>query len=180
MRPSYCWTRRLPRWTPNPNRRFRRPCRGCSRAALSSPSLIVYRRSMHSIESWCSIEAASSKTARRADCYKPRGSTAECTAVKSGSARSKCHEPIEILRSLGRGRGVVGMRHHAGGAPPQPETPQQDTPNTEESSNEATQPADANPALAPCLPIDDKIPKIKAKPKSVRKKPPPPPPPAPQ
>ena len=70
-------------------------------------------------------------------------------------------------------------------APPQPETPQQDaaqqdTLNTEESSNEATQPADANPALAPCLPIDDKIPKIKAKPKSVRKKPPPPPPPAPQ
>jgi len=63
--------------------------------------------------------------------------------------------------------------------PPQPETPQQDT-NTEESSSEATQPADANPALAPCLPIDDKIPKIKAKPKSVRKKPPPPPPPAPQ
>jgi hypothetical protein len=65
-------------------------------------------------------------------------------------------------------------------APPQPETPQQDTSNTEESSNEAPQPADANAALAPCLPIDDKIPKIKAKPKSVRKKPPPPPPPAPQ
>jgi hypothetical protein len=65
-------------------------------------------------------------------------------------------------------------------APPEPETPQQDTSNTEESNNEATQPADANAALAPCLPIDDKIPKIKTKPKSVRKKPPPPPPPAPQ
>jgi hypothetical protein len=65
-------------------------------------------------------------------------------------------------------------------APPEPETPQQDTSNTEESNNEANQPADANAALAPCLPIDDKIPKIKTKPKSVRKKPPPPPPPAPQ
>jgi PRC-barrel domain len=66
-------------------------------------------------------------------------------------------------------------------APPQPESPQQDTSNSEEPNNDMTQSADANAAaLAPCLPIDNTIPKIKPKPKPMRKRAPPPQPPAPQ
>jgi len=66
-------------------------------------------------------------------------------------------------------------------APPQPESPQQDTSNSEEPNNDMTQSADANAAaLAPCLPIDNTIPKIKPKPKPMPKRAPPPQPPAPQ
>jgi hypothetical protein len=64
-------------------------------------------------------------------------------------------------------------------AQPQPESPQQDASNSEEPSSDMTQPADAA-ALAPCLPIDNTIPKIKTKPKPIRKRAPPPQPPAPQ
>jgi hypothetical protein len=62
---------------------------------------------------------------------------------------------------------------------PQPESPQQDASNSEEPSNDMTQSADAA-TLAPCLPIDNTIPKIKPKPKPIRKRVPPPQPPAPQ
>jgi hypothetical protein len=66
-------------------------------------------------------------------------------------------------------------------APPQPEPPQQETSNSEEPNNDMTQSADANAAaLAPCLPIDNTIPKIKPKPKPMPKRAPPPQPPAPQ
>ena len=66
-------------------------------------------------------------------------------------------------------------------APPQSESPPQDTANPEESNSDMPQSADANTAtLAPCLPIDDKTPKLKVRPKPVRKTPPPPQPPAPQ
>jgi len=66
-------------------------------------------------------------------------------------------------------------------APPQPESPQPDTSNSEEPNNDMTQSADANAAaLAPCLPIDNTIPKIKPKPKPMPKRAPPPQPPAPQ
>ena len=66
-------------------------------------------------------------------------------------------------------------------APPQPESPQQETSNSEEPNNDMTQSADANAAaLAPCLPIDNTIPKIKPKPKPMPKRAPPPQPPAPQ
>jgi hypothetical protein len=65
-------------------------------------------------------------------------------------------------------------------APPQPESPQQDTSNSEEPKIDMTQSADANAALAPCLPIDNTIPKIKPKPKPMPKRAPPPQPPAPQ
>jgi hypothetical protein len=66
-------------------------------------------------------------------------------------------------------------------APPQPESPQQEASNSEEPNNDMTQSADANAAaLAPCLPIDNTIPKIKPKPKPMRKRAPPPQPPAPQ
>ena len=66
-------------------------------------------------------------------------------------------------------------------APPQSESPPQDTANPEEANGDMAQSADANAAtLAPCLPIDDKTPKLKVRPKPVRKTPPPPPPPAPQ
>jgi hypothetical protein len=66
-------------------------------------------------------------------------------------------------------------------APPPPESPQQDTSNSEEPNNDMTQSADANTAaLAPCLPIDNTIPKIKPKPKPMPKRAPPPQPPAPQ
>jgi hypothetical protein len=66
-------------------------------------------------------------------------------------------------------------------APPQPESPQQDTSSSEEPNNDMTQSADANAAaLAPCLPIDNTIPKIKPKPKPMPKRAPPPQPPAPQ
>jgi len=64
---------------------------------------------------------------------------------------------------------------------PQPESPQQDTSTPEEPNNDMTPSADANAAaLAPCLPIDNTVPKIKTKPKPIRKRAPPPQPPAPQ
>ncbi len=66
-------------------------------------------------------------------------------------------------------------------APTQPESPPQDTANPEEPNSDMSQSADVNTAtLAPCLPIDDKTPKLKVRPKPVRKTPPPPLPPAPQ
>jgi len=66
-------------------------------------------------------------------------------------------------------------------APSQPESPQQDTSNSDEPNNDQTQSADANAsASAPCLPIDNTIPKIKPKPKPMPKRAPPPQPPAPQ
>jgi hypothetical protein len=66
-------------------------------------------------------------------------------------------------------------------APAQPESPQPDTSNSEEPNNDMTQSADANAAaLAPCLPIDNTIPKIKPKPRPMPKRAPPPQPPAPQ
>jgi hypothetical protein len=69
----------------------------------------------------------------------------------------------------------------AANAPPEPESPQPDTSNSEEPNNDMTQSADANAAaLAPCLPIDTTIPKIKPKPKPMPKRAPPPQPPAPQ
>jgi hypothetical protein len=66
-------------------------------------------------------------------------------------------------------------------APPEPESAPQDTANPEEPNSDMSQSADANTAtLAPCLPIDDKTPKLRLRPKPVRKTPPPPQPPAPQ
>jgi hypothetical protein len=71
-------------------------------------------------------------------------------------------------------------------APPQPESPppespQQDASNPEGPNSDMTHSADANAAaLAPCLPIDNTVPKIKPKPKPVPKRAPPPQPPAPQ
>jgi len=66
-------------------------------------------------------------------------------------------------------------------APRQPESPPQDTANSEEPNIDMAQSADANAAaLAPCLPIDNTIPKIKPKPKPMPKRAPPPQPPAPQ
>ena len=59
--------------------------------------------------------------------------------------------------------------------------PQQDISNPEEANNDMTRSADANAAaLAPCLPSDNTVPKIKPKPKPIRKRAPPPQPPAPQ
>jgi hypothetical protein len=64
---------------------------------------------------------------------------------------------------------------------PQPESPLQDTSTPEEPNNDMPPSADASAAaLAPCLPIDNTIPKIKPKPKPMRKRAPPPQPPAPQ
>jgi hypothetical protein len=69
----------------------------------------------------------------------------------------------------------------AADAPPEPESPQPDASSQEEPNNGMTQSADANAAaLAPCLPIDNTIPKIKPKPKPMPKRAPPPQPPAPQ
>jgi hypothetical protein len=66
-------------------------------------------------------------------------------------------------------------------APSQPESPPQDIANPEEPNSDMPQSADANTAtLAPCLPIDDKTPKVRIRPKPVRKTAPPPQPPAPQ
>jgi hypothetical protein len=74
-----------------------------------------------------------------------------------------------------------GVAPPSASVPLQPESPQEDTSNPEEANNDMTQSADANAAaLAPCLPIDNTIPKIKPKPKPMPKRAPPPQPPAPQ
>jgi hypothetical protein len=64
---------------------------------------------------------------------------------------------------------------------PQTQTQQRGTSNPEEQNSDTTRAPDAIvAALTPCLPIDETIPKIKPKPKVVRKKALPPPPTAPQ
>jgi hypothetical protein len=104
-----------------------------------------------------------------------------CAVLALAAALSGCHTMRGTPHPGGQQQPAPGESE----APPsataqqQPEPPQQDASNSEEPSNDMTQSADAA-TLAPCLPIDNTIPKIKPKPKPIRKRVPPPQPPAPQ
>jgi hypothetical protein len=106
-----------------------------------------------------------------------------CAVVALAAALSGCHTMRGAPHRGGQQQPAPGESAvpPSATAPPQPESPQQDTSNSEEPNNDMTQSADANAAaLAPCLPIDNTIPKIKPKPKPMPKRAPPPQPPAPQ
>jgi hypothetical protein len=105
--------------------------------------------------------------------------------------RSRFCAVLALAAALAGCNSMRGSPHRSGqpeptpgeAAVPPPATvpPQQDTSGPEGPNDDMPQPADANAAaLAPCLPIDNTIPKIKLKPKPVRKTEPPPPAPAPQ
>jgi len=105
-----------------------------------------------------------------------------CAVLALAAALSGCHTMRGAPHRDGRQQPAAAesAAPPTASEQPQPESPPQDTSNPEESNGDATQSADANTAaLAPCLPIDDKAPKIKVKPKPVRKAAPPPPPPPP-
>jgi hypothetical protein len=106
-----------------------------------------------------------------------------CAVVALAAALSGCHTMRGAPHRGGQQQPAPGESAvpPSATAPPQPESPQQDTSSSEEPNNDMTQSADANAAaLAPCLPIDNTIPKIKPKPKPMPKRAPPPQPPAPQ
>jgi hypothetical protein len=111
-----------------------------------------------------------------------------CVVLALAAALSGCHTMRGVPHRGAQqqpARGESAVPPSATAPPqsesPQPESPQQETPNSEEPTNDMTQSADANAAaLAPCLPIDNTIPKIKPKPKPMPKRAPPPQPPAPQ
>ncbi|HLZ96744.1 MAG TPA: PRC-barrel domain-containing protein [Steroidobacteraceae bacterium] len=104
-----------------------------------------------------------------------------CAVLALAVALSACNTMRGGAHRAAQPVGAAG--EPAAGAPApaesQPVSPPQDTSNPEESNNEMSQPPDAA-TLVPCLPIDNTIPKVKTKPKHVRKKAPPPAPPAPQ
>jgi hypothetical protein len=104
-----------------------------------------------------------------------------CAVLALAAALSGCHTMRGTPHPGGQQQPAPGESEAppSATAQPQPESPQQDASNSEEPSNDMTQSADAA-TLAPCLPIDNTIPKIKPKPKPIRKRAPPPQPPAPQ
>ena len=104
-----------------------------------------------------------------------------CVVLALAAALSGCHTMRGAPHRGGQQQPAPGESAvpPSATAPPQPESPQQDASNSEEPSNDMTQSADAA-TLAPCLPIDNTIPKIKPKPKPMPKRAPPPQPPAPQ
>jgi len=104
-----------------------------------------------------------------------------CAVLALAAALSACH----TMRGAAHRGGPPQPSPGEIAAPPsetaQPEPPPQDAANPEEPNSDMSQSADANTAtLAPCLPIDDKTPKLRLRPKPVRKTAPPPQPPAPQ
>jgi len=106
-----------------------------------------------------------------------------CAALGVAAALSGCHTMRGAPHRGGQQQPAPGESAvpPSATAPPQPESPQQDTSNSEEPNDDMAKSADANAAaLAPCLPIDNTIPKIKPKPKPMPKRAPPPQPPAPQ
>jgi PRC-barrel domain len=106
-----------------------------------------------------------------------------CVVLALAAALSGCHTMRGAPHRGGQQQPAPGESAvpPSATAPPQPESPPQDTSNSEEPNNDMAQSADANAAaLAPCLPIDNTIPKIKPKPKPMPKRAPPPQPPAPQ
>ena len=106
-----------------------------------------------------------------------------CAVLALPAALSVCHTMRGAPYRAGQQQPAPGESAvpTSASALPQPESPQQDTSNSEEPNNDMTQSADANAAaMAPCLPIDNTTPKIKPKPKPIRKRAPPPQPPAPQ
>jgi hypothetical protein len=106
-----------------------------------------------------------------------------CVVLALAAALSGCHTMRGAPHRGGQQQPAPGESAvpPSATAPPQPESRQPDTANSEEPNNDMTQSADANAAaLAPCLPIDNTIPKIKPKPKPMPKRAPPPQPPAPQ
>ena len=106
-----------------------------------------------------------------------------CVVLALAAALSGCHTMQVAPHRGGQPQPAPGESAAplAATAPPPPESPQQDTSNSEEPNNDMTQSADANAAaLAPCLPTDNTIPKVKPKPKPMPKRAPPPQPPAPQ
>ena len=106
-----------------------------------------------------------------------------CAVLALAAALSACHTMRGAAPRGGQPQPSPGeiAAQPSETAPPQSESPPQDTANPEESNSDMPQSADANTAtLAPCLPIDDKTPKLRLRPKPVRKTAPPPQPPAPQ
>jgi hypothetical protein len=106
-----------------------------------------------------------------------------CLVLALAAALSGCHTMRGAPHRGGQQQPAPGESAvpPSATAPPQPESPQQDTSNSEEPNDDMAKSADANAAaLAPCLPIDNTIPKIKPKPKPMPKRAPPPQPPAPQ
>jgi PRC-barrel domain len=105
-----------------------------------------------------------------------------CAVLVLAAALSGCHTMRGAPHRGGQQPAPgVSAAPESATAPSQPESPQQDASNPEGPNSDMTQSADANAAtLAPCLPIDNTIPKIKAKPKPMPKRAPPPQPPAPQ
>jgi hypothetical protein len=105
-----------------------------------------------------------------------------CAVLALAAALSGCHTMRGAPHRGGQQQPATGDTAvpALASALPQPEPPQ-DTSTSEETNSEMTQSADANAAaLAPCLPVDNTIPKIKPKPKPMPKRAPPPQPPAPQ